>query len=179
VVRIHSLRPFTQGVRLQRLPLQLPRGTKRVPPIFVMWIAVRATLRLKRILSEFLKADLHTLMRLYERLWQSIGYLLSVTDYGEPLHFVIKHHMIAPLERGLMACAKAIKSTEPGDDGHQEGCGEGLSATPGRFARGRLRWPPCHFESVLFERQLSWKMQNEAGNSIDSDACQGAAFSCS
>ncbi len=78
-----------------------------------------------------------------------------------------------------MACAKAIKATEPGDDGHQEGCGEGLSATPGRFARGRPRSPPCHFESVLFERQLSWKMQNEAGNSIDSHACQGAAFSCS
>jgi hypothetical protein len=68
--------------------------------------------------AEFQKGSLTNLMRLYRQLWQSIEGLNRLTDYREPLNMLIDHHMVAPLERALMACIEAIKATKP-DDPHE------------------------------------------------------------
>ena|GEM_PF-5130083 len=66
--------------------------------------------------AEFSKADLSSLIRLYRQLWQAIEGLNGLTEYREPLNMLINHHMVATLERSLMACIEAINAAKPEDE---------------------------------------------------------------
>jgi hypothetical protein len=53
-------------------------------------------------------------MRLYRQLW-AISQLAHITDYGEPLDFLVQNQIVAPLDKALFACHSAIKDTTPKD----------------------------------------------------------------
>ena len=65
--------------------------------------------------AEFHKINLQQLIVLYDRFWESIADLCRLTDYGEPLHFYIHNRLVAPLDKALFACQRAIKAAKPKD----------------------------------------------------------------
>jgi hypothetical protein len=63
--------------------------------------------------AELLKGSLPRLVHLYRQLEASVSRYIDLSEPPDPLDYLVQNQITVPLERALLACAKAIKASKP------------------------------------------------------------------